>query len=89
MDPRAPKNLSKLNENLTDIHHVMKKNIEEVLQRGEKLDVIGSRATSLAEESKKFKKMSQWANIQYMIRTYGPFAAVGLLILLILWWRLF
>jgi len=38
MDPTSRKNTSKLNDDLADISSIMKKNIQEVLNRGEKLD---------------------------------------------------
>jgi hypothetical protein len=38
LDPSSPGNLKKLNSDLHDIHNIMSQNIQEVLQRGEKLD---------------------------------------------------
>lgn len=37
-DPNSRQNMAKLNEGITDIHNIMKKNINEVLNRGERLD---------------------------------------------------
>jgi hypothetical protein len=37
-DPNSRQNMSKLNSDLSDIHSIMKQNIQEVLNRGEKLD---------------------------------------------------
>lgn len=34
LDPQAPSNLQRLNENLTDIHNVMTQNIQEIIERG-------------------------------------------------------
>lgn len=38
MDPQSRNNMARLNDDLADIHSIMKRNIEEVLNRGEKLD---------------------------------------------------
>ena len=38
LDPSSRTNTSKLNDDLADIQSIMKKNIQEVLNRGEKLD---------------------------------------------------
>ncbi len=37
-DTRAQRNMDKLNEDLGDIHRILTKNIQEVLERGEKLE---------------------------------------------------
>jgi vesicle transport protein SEC22 len=38
LDPNSQKNMSRLNADLSDIQLIMKNNINEVLQRGEKLE---------------------------------------------------
>lgn len=38
IDPQSRNNLARLNDDLADIHSIMKQNIEEVLNRGERLD---------------------------------------------------
>jgi hypothetical protein len=38
LDPNSQKNMSRLNADLSDIQLIMKNNIQEVLQRGEKLE---------------------------------------------------
>lgn len=38
IDPQSRSNMARLNDDLADIHSIMKKNIEEVLNRGERLD---------------------------------------------------
>ena len=40
VDPSSRSNASKLNSDLADIQSIMKKNIQEVLNRGEKLDHV-------------------------------------------------
>lgn len=38
LDPQSRNNMARLNDDLADIHNIMKRNIEEVLNRGERLD---------------------------------------------------
>lgn len=38
MDTRTQRNISKLNEDLTEVHSIMTKNIQDVLGQGERLD---------------------------------------------------
>lgn len=64
LDPQAPGNLKKLNTDLSEIHHIMSQNIQDVLQRGEKLDVMESRSSNLLSESKKFEKYGRYINLQ-------------------------
>lgn len=71
LDPSAPGNMRRLNNDLAEIHNIMTSNITEILQRGEKLDVMESRSMNLLSESKKFHKLGKWINIQAMYKTYG------------------
>ena len=38
MDTRTQRNINKLNEDLTEVHSIMTKNIQDVLGQGERLD---------------------------------------------------
>lgn len=38
IDSRTQRNINKLNEDLTEVHSIMTKNIQDVLGHGEKLD---------------------------------------------------
>lgn len=87
IDPRSPDNLAKLNDNLTDIHDIMRKNIREVLHRGEKLDTMQTQASHLATASKKFKKDAEWANFMALVNAYIPFVAIAVIVLFVLYWR--
>jgi hypothetical protein len=48
LDPQAPGNLKKLNQDLSEIHNIMQQNIQDVLQRGEKLDGTHNSSTDCA-----------------------------------------
>ena len=89
LDPHAPRNIRKLNSELADIASIMSANINDVLARGEKLDVMETRSQSLLNESKRFEKLGRYINIQALYKTYGPVAAVVLVVLFILYLRFF
>lgn len=59
------------------------------LQRGEKLDVMETRSSTLLSESKKFEKYGKWINLQALYKTYGPVVAVVLVVLFIIYIRFF
>lgn len=44
-------------------------------------------STSLRSESEKYRKAARNINLQAMLRQYAPFGAVGLLVLIMLYWR--
>ena len=97
--------LDKLNDDLQDVTRIMTKNMEELLWRGDSLDRAFSIApiefcshfiagmshlsSSLRSESEKYRKAARNINLQAMIRQYAPLGAVGLLVIIILWWRFF
>ena len=87
LDPQSPANIAKLNSDLADIHSIMSSNINEVLQRGEKLDVMESRSSALLSESKKFEKLGRYINLQALYKTYGPIVAVVVVVAFILYLR--
>ncbi|KAI9342195.1 Longin-like domain-containing protein [Zopfochytrium polystomum] len=84
-------NLTKLNEELHDVHRIMTKNISDVLGRGEALDRMQSVSSRLRDETDKYKKKARGLNWLALYHKYGPPAIVGGVILLVLllrfyWW---
>ena len=67
----------------------MKKNIQEVLNRGEKLDNISSTSAALLSDSKKFKWGAKKLSFQALLNQYGPIAAIAAFVLFILYWKFF
>ena len=89
MDPSSRTNTSKLNSDLQDIQSIMKKNIQEVLNRGEKLDHISTASNNLVSESKKFKWGAKKLSFQALLNQYGPIAAIVAFVLFIIYWKFF
>lgn len=88
-DARATQNLDKLNDELRDVTKVMTKNIEDLLYRGDSLERMGEISSRLRDDSKKYRRAAVRINWELMLKQYGPFGALGLIILVFLWWRFF
>lgn len=89
VDTRTQRNLSKLNEDLADVQKIMTQNIQDVLGRGERLDSVMAKSSSLRDASGKYAKNARYLNTRAMLRKYGPVAFVALMVLGGLWWRFF
>ncbi|KAJ3357560.1 SNAP receptor [Entophlyctis luteolus] len=89
-DTRTQKNLSKLNDELQDVHRIMTKNISDVLGRGNTLDHMSHVSSQLQAESKKYMKASKQLNLQALYQKYGPPAIVAGVVLFVIilrfWW---
>jgi vesicle transport protein SEC22 len=88
-DARATQNLDRVNDELRDVTKVMTKNIEDLLYRGDSLERMGELSSRLRDDSKKYKRAAVKINWDLMIKQYGPFAGIGLIILIFTWWRFF
>ncbi|KAL2119183.1 hypothetical protein VTJ04DRAFT_6143 [Mycothermus thermophilus] len=88
-DARATQNLDKLNDELRDVTKVMTKNIEDLLYRGDSLERMGELSSRLRDDSKKYRKAAVKINWDLMLKQYGPFGALGFIMLVFLWWRFF
>lgn len=88
-DSRASQNLDKLNDELRDVTKVMTKNIEDLLYRGDSLEKMGEMSGRLKEDSKKYKRAAVRINWELMLKQYGPFVGVGVLMIVLIWWRFF
>ncbi|KAK5137043.1 hypothetical protein LTR08_001052 [Meristemomyces frigidus] len=86
-DSRATGNLSRLNDELKDVTQVMTKNIEDLLYRGDSLEKMGDLSSRLREDSAKYKRAAVRINWELLLKQYGPFGALGLLVLVLLLWR--
>ncbi|KAF3771039.1 hypothetical protein M406DRAFT_101090 [Cryphonectria parasitica EP155] len=88
-DARATQNLDKLNDELRDVTKVMTKNIEDLLYRGDSLERMGEISSRLRDDSKKYRRAAERINWELLLKQYGPFGALGFIILVFLWWRFF
>lgn len=89
VDPTSRQNTTKLNEDLADIQSIMRKNINEVLNRGEKLENVSNISNNLVAESKKFKWGAKKLTWQAMVNQYGPIVAAGVFVVFVLYMKFF
>ncbi|XP_077359617.1 vesicle-trafficking protein SEC22b-like [Festucalex cinctus] len=88
IDSRARRNLGSINTELQDVQRIMVSNIEEVLQRGEALSALDTKASNLSTLSKKYRSDAKYLNTR---STYAKVAAVAvffitLIIYMRFWW---
>ena len=72
---------------MKDVTQVMTKNIEDLLYRGDSLEKMGDMSSRLKEDSAKYKRAAVRINWDLLLKQYGPFAGLGLVILILLVWR--
>jgi vesicle transport protein SEC22 len=89
VDPSSRLNSDKLSRDLSDITSIMRQNIEQVLNRGEKLEHVSEISNNLVSESKKFKWGAKKLTFQAMVNQYGPIVAMGLFILVVVYIKFF
>jgi vesicle transport protein SEC22 len=65
----------------------MKKNIQDVLSRGDRLDEIGRQSTQLREKSKKFKWGAKKLNMQEWLRRYAPVIGLGSVLVMVFYYK--
>ena len=67
----------------------MRKNIDEILNRGEKLDRVSNISDELRNKSKDFKWGTKKLTWQAKLQQYGPMAIGGFIILAVLYIKIF
>lgn len=87
LDTRTQRNMAKLNDEISEVHQIMTKSIQEMLGQGERLDHMSKLSSTLAQESKGYAKKSDALLRQAFIRKYMPIAVVVIVVLLLLYFR--
>ncbi|KAG9011556.1 SNAP receptor [Tulasnella sp. JGI-2019a] len=85
----AEDSMGRLNGELQDVTRIMTKNMEELLWRGDSLDKMSHLSTSLRSESEKYRKAARQINVNAMLRQWAPVGGMGLLFIIIIWWKFF
>lgn len=88
-DPSNASNTARLNSTITDINSIMKKNINEILDRGVVLDSIVDQSRDMKEKSKNFAWGAKQLNIQAMLRQYAPCIGLGVILTGTIYWKFF
>ena len=74
-DPRRVGAASQLDADLADIHSIMRRNIDEVLNRGERLDHLVETTTNLKQEAHKYKWGARKFSLLALWSQYAPLVA--------------
>jgi vesicle transport protein SEC22 len=67
----------------------MRKNIDEILNRGEKLDQVSTISQELRSKSKDFKWGAKKLGWQARLQQYGPMAVIAAIVLTVLYVKIF
>lgn len=86
-DNKNNKNLKKLSEELQDVKDIMKKNIKDLFNRGDKLSELGNLSDKVLEGTKSFKKGATYLNQMHYWRIYGPVMVILLIVFIVLYLR--
>ena len=86
-DPNSSGNMRRLNEELASIHHIMRKTIDDVLDRGSKLDDVTEMSKNLASDSKKYRWGAKKLSMMALYRQYAPFVAVAGIVVVVIFMR--
>lgn len=84
-DSRAKDGLNDISNQLRDVKHIMNKNINDLLNRGEELNNLHDLSSALKEQSIKYKKFAKKINWDLFVKKYTPVAIVGLVFLLLIY----
>lgn len=88
-DPNSTSALAKLNEGLAEVNSIVRKSLEEMIARGDALEDVSGRATTLRDEAKRFEKSAKYLNWQAMVRKYGIAGSIAFVVLLVIYFKFF
>lgn len=88
-DSSAKENIDKLNQELMDIKSIMHENFDMILNRDRNLSKISQMSSDLKDNSKKFRKDAKKLRLSMWLRQYATWIAIGLILLFILYIRLY
>eukprot|EP01033_Poteriospumella_lacustris_P017594 gene17594-12590_t len=87
LDPTSSANMKKLNDDLQSIHNIMRKTIDDVLDRGSKLDDVSAISQNLASESKKYNWGAKQMSMLAFWKHWAPLISVTVIALIVIIYR--
>jgi vesicle transport protein SEC22 len=87
LDPSSSANMKKLNDDLQSIHNIMRKTIDDVLDRGSKLDDVSAISQNLANESKKYNWGAKQLSMLAWWKHWAPMISVVVIALIVVIYR--
>jgi len=86
-DTRSQRNLSKVTDDLNDVHRIMTKNITEILGRGEKINSVSKKSDELLAGSELYLKAAKQLNSSMFWRKYGLVFVALFIIFVVIYFR--
>eukprot|EP01012_Entosiphon_sulcatum_P006972 TRINITY_DN1342_c1_g1_i1.p2 TRINITY_DN1342_c1_g1~~TRINITY_DN1342_c1_g1_i1.p2 ORF type:complete len:215 (+),score=66.58 TRINITY_DN1342_c1_g1_i1:236-880(+) len=86
-DTRQNRQIDKLRDDLQGVQEIFRSNIEEILNRGERLSTMTEYSKELRKESGMYKKKAAHMNRMALLKMYLPVVIALLIIALVLWWK--
>lgn len=84
---QSQQNLHRVSEELSDVHRLMTKNINEILGRGEKLSSVARKSEHLVTRSQQYEKMAKVLNTSMFLRKYGIILIILAVVFLFVYFR--
>jgi vesicle transport protein SEC22 len=88
-DTRTKRNIQLLKTELEDVQQIVRRNIEDVIGRGAKLDHMNNLSNDLLQGAQKLKKNATKLNDMYFWKTYGPVIAVLAIVAFVLFLKFY
>ncbi|KAJ1610555.1 vesicle transport protein [Cryptosporidium canis] len=87
-DPNSNKSLQKLNDSLIEVTNIMRRNVDDILLRGEDLQDVERKANDLKFASLEFSRAAKRLSFHALIQKYAPLLAILIIIFIIAVWKL-
>ncbi len=81
VDTRTQRNVSKLQEELAEIQGIVTRNINDVLQSGERLEAVAAMGSTLGAESRRYAARAKDLSRQALLRQWLPAIVVAAVVL--------
>jgi len=88
-DTKSARNLNTVSSDLKDINKLLQQNIDDILERGVKIEGLGRQAEDLVVQTKKFEEQSKELVWRQLLRKWGfvgLFVAFLVFVVLFLYW---
>ncbi|KAL0242618.1 hypothetical protein GEMRC1_005181 [Eukaryota sp. GEM-RC1] len=82
MDSSSSVNLDKAKKNLEDVRKIISKNIDDLVERGDRFEYLKTQTSALSMEAKRYKNKGRQAFRQLVMRQYVPLIVILLVIIL-------
>jgi len=84
LDTKSDRNLDRVSKELSEVHQIITRNIQEILSRGQKIDSVTRKSEQLLFESRIYEKRTHWLNTKLFWRKWAPVIVVGVILLLVI-----